>query len=189
MNMLELFAPSFYERRGKLLRRIAFIGFLVSFLTNFAAVLGFHWHQDQPYFLMVLLFGAFLLGLPVTLSEIHCTVISPSKVKPWEYFQAWLPRKAGYALTILVVYTTFNLAVSSYLLRSGKPYKEEGRYFLKYNGQLTPLSEQQYHIYESDEMKSATGYCMLFYLGVFYYCTYRLATKSRRLVPDEDGAA
>lgn len=125
--------------------------------------------------------GAFVVGVPVTLSEVRFAASPEGKNTPWKRFVAWLSPQARHIITVLLIYGLVNFAAVYLLSGGGVARFENGRYFLQDHGKFTELSRQEYHAYKSYEAKLVTSYFMFFYLIAIYYCRYQLSSKSRQL--------
>jgi hypothetical protein len=138
---------------------LALVGLILSAAAHFSTYLGVDPQERFPY-IWLLHIGIFVVCLPAFAIQGMLPRGDGGKFKPFEYAPKWMRLLMGVAF----IYAIVNFVIFIFLMSSGSPYRENGRFVLKDHGKLVrQITEQEYHQYKAYEVRGFSGHWMLFY--------------------------
>lgn len=165
---------------------LAFLGLVVSLAAHISTYLGVDPEQSLPY-IWLLHIGIFVVWLPALAVQGTLPRGADGKFKPFAYAPKWM----RWLTSAAFAYALINFAVFIFLVHTGSPSYEGGRYILQNHGKFVrQISEQEYHQYRAYEVRGFSGHWMLFYAAAMTMLAsgirYRNMSDEGSVPPAED---
>lgn len=149
---------------------LSIIGFVLALCAHIATFFGINPLLLCPY-VWLLHVGIFLGILPLLVISHKTDGTRFGRISIKAVFES-VPKWLKGLFSMISIYAVMNFGLSAILLGGGSPELWDGAYVLQNKGEyIRALTEIEYHLYQSYEVRLFSGHWMLFYffLSTAYY--------------------